>query len=104
MGRPRTLPSVAMVNGRITGEQMAWLEERAGEVDGNLSAALRQAITDARLLEMVREDYRFLTKERGLVIPRYEDGTSSLLSVAMMELSETEDVELRRREKRGRSK
>jgi hypothetical protein len=93
-----------MVNGRITGEQMAWLEERAGELNGNLSAALRQAITDARLLEMVREDYRFLTKKRGLVIPDYEDGTSSLLSVAMMGLTDSEDLELRRGEKKGRRK
>jgi hypothetical protein len=93
-----------MVNGRITGEQMAWLEERAEELDGNLSAALRQAITDARLLEMVREDYRFLLKERGMVVPRYEDGSSSVLSIAMMKMTETEDLELRRNEKERRRK
>jgi len=43
-----------MVNGRITVEQMEWLQDRAEELGGNLSAALRQAITDARLLAMAR--------------------------------------------------
>jgi hypothetical protein len=98
------LPTSAMVNGRITGEQMAWLEERAAELDGNLSAALRQAITDARILEMAREDYRYLVKHCGLEIPRYENGNSAMLSIAMMELTDTEDLELRKREKNRRSK
>jgi len=37
---------------------MEWLEALANELGGNLSAALRQAITDARLLEIARADYR----------------------------------------------
>jgi hypothetical protein len=93
-----------MVNGRITGEQMAWLEERADALDGNLSAALRQAITDARLLEMAREDYRDLVKNRGLRIPRDELGNSSMLQIAMLEMSETADIELRAHEKKTKRK
>src|SRR5436190_59344 len=62
MGRPRTR-NVAMVNGRITVEQMEWLQKRADEMGGNLSAALRQSITDAQLFEMAREDYRALREE-----------------------------------------
>jgi hypothetical protein len=93
-----------MINGRITGEQMAWLEERAGELGGNLSAALRQAITDARILEMAREDYQDLVKHHGLELPRREDGTSPMLAIAMMELTETADLELRKHEKKRRRK
>jgi hypothetical protein len=93
-----------MVNGRITGEQMAWLEAKAAGLDGNLSAALRQAITDARILEMAREDYRYLVKHHGLDLPRYEDGTSPYLAVAMIEHSETADLELREHEKKRRRK
>ena len=60
MGRPRT-QNVAMINGRITIEQMEWLQQRADELGGNLSAALRQAITDARTLEMARRDFELLS-------------------------------------------
>ena len=35
-----------MLNGRITTEQMEWLQEKADELGWNLSAALRQAQTD----------------------------------------------------------
>lgn len=93
-----------MVNGRITGEQMAWLEERAEKLDGNLSAALRQAITDARILEMARKDYRDLVRHYGLELPRREDGTSPMLAIAMIEQSETADLALREREKKRRRK
>jgi hypothetical protein len=63
-----------MINGRITAEQMAWLEARAEELGGNLSAALRQTITDARLLEMARSDYADIRATNpDFVIPRHED-------------------------------
>ncbi len=89
-----------MVNGRITPEQMAWLEERAAELDGNLSAALRQAITDARLLEMAREDYWRICREYpDFEIPRDENEGSSILAVALrLRLTDTDDAELRRLE------
>ena len=45
MGRPRGMRNTAMVNGRITATQMEWLQARADELGGNLSAALRQTIT-----------------------------------------------------------
>jgi hypothetical protein len=92
-----------MLQGRITREQMDWLEAKADEVGGNLSAALRQALTDARFLEMARLDYRQLKKEHpGFAIPRHEDTTTRVVEwVLGMRMSETEDLELREAEARG---
>jgi hypothetical protein len=89
-----------MVNGRITGEQMEWLQARADELGGNLSAALRQTITDARLLEMARQDYKSLRQEHpGFGMPPDEDGATRVAEAALvMKMSETDDLELRRRE------
>ena len=88
-----------MVNGRITVEQMDWLQERADELGGNLSAALRQAVTDARFLEMARDDYRSLRAQHPeFKIPRHEDdGSSSFLEVILgMGMSDTDDLQWRR--------
>jgi hypothetical protein len=93
-----------MINGRVTVEQMAWLEERADELDGNLSAALRQAITDAQLLRMMREDYRRLREEHPEfeIPPVDEDGTSRVLAVLLaLEVGDTEDLALRELEAYG---
>lgn len=89
-----------MINGRITPEQMAWLEEKAGELGGNLSAALRQAVTDARLLEMAREDYkRIRAQYPDFEIPQEEnEGSSALHVVLSIRLTETDDAELRKLE------
>ena len=96
-----------MVNGRITAEQMEWLLARAEELDGNLSAALRQTITDARFLEHARNDYKRLTEEHPeFRIPRNDDGdgvregTSRLVEVvlAWQGLSEPDDLALREEE------
>ena len=97
------MKNTAMVNGRITAEQMAWLQARADELDGNLSAALRQTITDARILEMIREDYRLLREEHpNFTIPPDEDGTSRVLSVMLnLKFGDTDDLELRREEAEG---
>lgn len=87
-----------MVNGRITAEQMEWLLARAEALGGNLSAALRQTITDARFLEMAREDYRVLVEEHPTFrIPRHKDGMSRLVDVVLNApgLSEVADLELR---------
>jgi len=105
MGRPRTR-NVAMVNGRITVEQMEWLQERAEELGGNLSAALRQAITDARFLAMARADYRALrAQDPDFVIPRHTDPPGETRSlewiIGSTRLSETEDLELREAEAEG---
>jgi hypothetical protein len=100
MGRPRGSRHTAMVNGRITGEQMEWLQALADELGGNLSAALRQTITDARLLEMARRDYKLLRKEHpGFEMPPDEDGATRVAEAALvMKMSETDDLELRRYE------
>lgn len=91
-----------MVNGRITVEQFEWLQARADELGGNLSAALRQTITDARVLEMAREDYRALQADHpDFEIPRHDDdGTTRALAMILSRfpMSDTEDVELRREE------
>jgi hypothetical protein len=109
MGRKKGTKHTAMVNGRVTGEQMEWLLARAEELGGNLSAALRQTITDARSLEMARADYRQLRKEHpDFVIPRNDDGddvhegtTRVVELVLAVSMTETEDLDLRDEEARG---
>src|SRR4051812_1353283 len=103
MGRPRgSGKNTAMVNGRVTAEQMEWLLARADELGGNLSAALRQTITDARVLEWARDDYALLREQHPeFEIPRDdEDGTSRVLQVVlgMRDIRDSEDVELRKQE------
>jgi len=94
-----------MVNGRITAEQMEWLLARAEELGGNLSAALRQTITDARIFEMARQDYAALTEEHPEFSfpPHDDDGTTRLVAVVLKwSLPEdTEDLELREEEARS---
>lgn len=101
MGRPRTR-NVAMINGRITVEQMEWLQARAEDLDGNLSAALRQSITDAMLLEMAREDYKLLREEQPeFSIPRNPPPIAStrlVETVLVFPMVDVEDAELRREE------
>jgi hypothetical protein len=91
-----------MANGRITVEQFEWLQARADELGGNLSAAIRQTITDARLLEMARSDYKVLREEHPeFEIPRHDDdGSTRGLELILygFPMSDTEDVELRREE------
>jgi len=99
-----------MVNGRVTAEQMEWLLARADELGGNLSAALRQTITDARFLEAARDDYDLLRKEHPeFHIPRHDDGdgthegTSRLVAVVLgwRGMSESDDLALREEEANG---
>lgn len=101
MGRPRGGGKhTAMVNGRVTAEQMEWLLARADELGGNLSAALRQTITDARLLEAAREDYRaFRAEHPGFEVPYNDEGASYIWEAFLgMRLTDTEDEALRREE------
>lgn len=96
------MKNTAMVNGRVTAEQMDWLQARSEGLGGNLSAALRQTITEAQLLEMARSDYKaFLEEHPGFEIPYHsDDGTSWVFEVIlnMREIVELGDAELRRLE------
>ncbi len=91
-----------MVNGRITAEQMEWLQKRADSLGGNMSAALRQTITDGRLLEMARADYKDIQASNpDFRIPRHEDdGTTRVTELALsgFEVTESADADLRRAE------
>jgi hypothetical protein len=98
--------NAAMVNGRITTEQLEWLEQRADELDGNLSAALRQTITDARFLEIARRDYNLLcTDHPDFEFPPHDHPPHGSRVLGMIlgfsGMSETEDLELRELEARG---
>ncbi|HET6683066.1 MAG TPA: hypothetical protein VFG75_05160 [Gaiella sp.] len=81
---------------------MEWLEARAEQLGGNLSAALRQSITDAMLLEMAREDYKLLREEHPeFSIPRNpppEASTRLVETVLVFPMVDAEDAELRREE------
>jgi hypothetical protein len=98
MGRPRgSGKNTAMVNGRVTAEQMAWLLAKAEELGDNLSAALREALMDARLLELAREDYKRLREDHpDFQIPLDDDGSSRFLAIALeIKMFDSEDLRLR---------
>lgn len=104
MGRPRgSGKNTAMVNGRVTAEQMEWLLARAEELGGNLSAALRQTITDARILETARLDYRhFRSENPEFELPPARDGEEWTWDFHLaISVSETADLELREEEANG---
>lgn len=59
-----------VLNVRVTERQAAWIRKRAEERhSGNLSEAVREAVTDAWLLEAARADYRRLRDEHGFRLP-----------------------------------
>jgi hypothetical protein len=99
------MKNTAMVNGRVTAEQMEWLQARADELGGNLSAALRQTITDARLLEMAQRDYTLLQEEHPeFEIPPHDDIPETRIVefvLSGLKVTEIEDAELRKLETRG---
>jgi hypothetical protein len=93
-----------MVNGRITSEQMEWLKARAEELSGNLSAALRQTIMDARMLELMRKDYELLREDHPefAIPPHDDDGTARVLRLGLTwPVADPEDLDLRRQEASG---
>src|SRR3954470_15110199 len=94
------MKNTAMVNGRITSEQMAWLEARAEKLGGNLSAALRQTIADARFLEIARQDFHALRREDPeFKIPQQDDGGDRALGLILgLRPADPEDLELRLQE------
>jgi hypothetical protein len=75
-----------MLNGRVTAEQMEWLIALADEkYEGNLSAALREALTWAELLQYARDDYlRLVDEHPEFSIPRNDDdGTTRVVEAAL---------------------
>ena len=88
MGRPRgSAKNTAMLNGRVTPEQMEWLVRLADrKYDGNISAALREALTWAELLEAARQDYQRLREEHPeFSIPRNDDdNTTRVVEFALL--------------------
>jgi hypothetical protein len=96
----------AMVNGRITSEQMEWLQARADELGGNLSAALRQTITDARLLEMARSEYQLMRRlNPDFEVPVHDDEPPEPYAFTWIlggpKITESDDLALRKREAAG---
>jgi Arc/MetJ-type ribon-helix-helix transcriptional regulator len=61
-------------NVRVSEQQAAWLRNVAeARHSGNLSEAVRQAVTDSWMLRRAREEYKELRAE-GFEFPRDEDG------------------------------
>lgn len=59
--------------------------------DGNVSDALRQAVTDAEVLRMAREDYFRLLKEVGPFLPTNEGSETTFLETALSPFAEFKD-------------
>jgi hypothetical protein len=73
-----------LLNLRLAPVQLRWLRNRAArDHDGNLSGAVRGAITDARLLELAREDYHRLSMEHGVRLPTNEGGETTVLQAIL---------------------
>jgi hypothetical protein len=74
-----------VLNVRLTEPQADWLRGRAAaHHGGNLSAAARQALTDAWMFARCREDYRRLRDEQGFRFPVWPaTGEGSFLEFAL---------------------
>jgi len=69
---------------RVTAAQAAWLRDLAErEYEGNFSAAVRRALTDARLLEMARDDFDRLQRDNGMRLPANEGGEATVLETIL---------------------
>jgi len=94
MGRPRgSGKHTAMLNGRVTAEQMEWLLRLADEkYGGNLSAALREALSWAEFLEVARQDYlRLLEEHPEFSIPRNDDDdTTRVVEFALSPMAQVD--------------
>ncbi len=63
-----------VLNVRVSENQAKWLRKVAEEQhSGNLSEAVRQALTDSWVLRRVREEYAQLQDEMGFQFPRHID-------------------------------
>jgi hypothetical protein len=58
---------------------------------GNVSDALRQAVTDAEVLRMAREDYFRLLNESGPFLPTNAGGEATFLQTALSPFAEFSD-------------
>jgi hypothetical protein len=68
--------TAVVLNVRVSELQARWLHNLAeAQHSGNLSAAVRQAVTDSWVLRRVREQYRELLEE-GFSFPRDEMGAT----------------------------
>ena len=64
-----------VLNVRVTERQARWLRNVAEQQhSGNVSEAVRQAVTDSWILRRVRDEYRTMRDETGFQFPRDEDG------------------------------
>jgi hypothetical protein len=78
-----------VLNVRVTEQQAAWLRNVAeARHSGNLSEAVRQALTDSWMLRRAREEYRELRRGNGFEFPRDEDGMTRPIELFLsMELT-----------------
>ena len=71
-----------VLNVRVSENQAKWLRNVAEDQhSGNLSEAVRQALTDSWLLRRVRDDYQAMQAETGFEFPRDEDGLTRPLEL-----------------------
>lgn len=70
-----------VLNVRVSEQQAVWLRNVAeARHSGNLSEAVRQALTDSWMLRRAREEYKELRAE-GFEFPRDEDGMTRPLEL-----------------------
>jgi Arc/MetJ-type ribon-helix-helix transcriptional regulator len=73
-----------VLNVRVTENQAKWLRNVAEDQhSGNLSEAVRQAITDSWILRRVREEYKAVRAEEGFEFPRDEHGLTRPIEVLL---------------------
>src|SRR5215208_4217279 len=88
-----------VLNVRVTERQAAWLRRVAEDQHaGNLSEAVRQAVTDSWVLRRVREEYRQMRDDLAFQFPPDENGMTRgielLLSLSLKGMTWDEgDVE-----------
>lgn len=77
----REVKTVA-IKARVTAQQLAELERLADErFEGNLSAALRAALSDASLLDAARSSYRQLVMAHGFRFPEPDGAPTALETI-----------------------
>lgn len=77
---------------RLSEKQYERLQAAAdARYGGNVSDALRQAVTDAEVLRMAREDYFRLLKEVGPFLPTDEGRETTFLETALSPFAEFKD-------------
>jgi Arc/MetJ-type ribon-helix-helix transcriptional regulator len=78
---PPTTTKTVVLNVRISEKQALWLRNVAeARHSGNLSEAVRQAVTDSWMLRRAQEEYKGLRAE-SFEFPRDEDGMTRPLEL-----------------------